>query len=131
MNTDGSTIKRMNEGDKLKEMLKAANKTQSDFARACDVTPTAVQRYVQADHFGKHAWETVQKGLLKLGLNPQAIRAAVVLQRQKPASDLRALLVRFTPKQLPDLLQILRASDEDRRIVEAIIEDRIERDTSH
>jgi transcriptional regulator with XRE-family HTH domain len=116
----------MHEGNKIKELLASAGKTASDFARACGVTPSGVQRYLTADEIGKHAWETCRRGLEKLGIDPRQVRPSTTLERVKP-EDLRRLLVHFSQKQLPYLREILEASSEAQYVLRAIIVDRIER----
>jgi len=118
------------EGRKLRELLERAHKRPVDLARACEVTQTAVARYLAAETLGARAWERVSAGLSKLGIDPRQVRQPpplTFIAREAP-EDLRPLLQSWSRKQLEALLKILEATEEARYVLSIIVKDRLERE---
>lgn len=94
------------EGERIKRLLSAIGKTPADFARACNVTRTAVDRYLKAEEIGKNAWHTVRVGLVKLGIDPRKVRPEDQMSEE---IDLRPLVHGFDRDQLERVRRILDA----------------------
>jgi hypothetical protein len=119
----------VHEGRKIKEALERAGKRPADLARACGVTQTAVARYLVAEKLGAKAWETVNHGLVALGIDPRQVRLppAFTLSAREP-EDLRPLLSGFSRRQLESLMKILESSPEAQYVLRVVVKDRLERE---
>jgi hypothetical protein len=102
-----SMILMAHEGERIRELVERAGKKPSDFARACGVTRTAVDRYLGSAKIGKHAWTTVRAGLVKMGIDPSKVRP-----QEEPMAeekDLRPLIAGWSREQLEALKAVLDA----------------------
>lgn len=107
MLTESENIPDMgHDGERIKRLLSAAGKTPADLARSCNVTRTAVDRYLKAELIGKNAWLTVRLGLSKLGIDPRKVRPEDQMTEE---IDLRPLVHGFDREQLERVRRILEA----------------------
>ena len=122
---------RETEGQKLRRALEEAGKNGTALAIACEVSSSMVTKYLQTETFGGHAWNTVCKGLAKLGIPPSKIREGYVeMYRERatpPTRDLRPLLEGFSKHQLGALKEILEADAPSRERLFWVLEDRLGR----
>jgi len=122
---------RLTEGQKLRRALDEVGKNGTSLAIACEVSSSMVTKYFQTETFGGHAWNTVCKGLGKLGISPSKIREGYVeMYRGRatpPTLDLRPLLEGFSKSQLVALKQILEADAPSRERLYWVLEDRLGR----
>ena len=122
---------RETEGHKLRRALEEAGKNGTALAIACEVSSSMVTKYFQTETFGGHAWNTVCKGLAKLGISPSKIREGYVeMYRERtalPTRDLRPLLDGFSKQQLGAVKEILEADAPSRERLYWVLEDRLGR----
>ena len=121
---------RETEGQKLRRALDEVGKNGTALAIACEVSSSMVTKYFQTETFGGHAWNTVCKGLTKLGISPSKIREGYVemfRERTAPTRDLRPLLDGFSSKQLGAVKEILEADAPSRERLYWVLEDRLGR----
>jgi transcriptional regulator with XRE-family HTH domain len=118
----------MHEGKRVKELIDAKGITMAALAKSVGKTQPAAQKWCSTEEFNGNMWKTVSAALTKVGIDPSQVRAvAATMYRERPAANLRPLLVRFAARdQLEALRQILEAPPDDQRVLLAIIEDRLD-----
>ena len=118
------------EGQKLRRALEEAGRNATALSGACEVSSSAVTKYFNTESFGGHAWNTVCKGLARLGISPAKIReGAIEMYRERaiPARDLRPLISGFSSKQLAALKEILESDAASRERLFWVLDDRLSR----
>jgi DNA-binding XRE family transcriptional regulator len=66
----------MHEGQRLKEVIESTpGCSQSQLARAAGVNRTAVNHWTKMPKFTRKLWANIRLALVKIGVNPSAIRA--------------------------------------------------------
>lgn len=102
------------EGQRIRELLAAVGKTPADLARACDVSRTAVDRYLKAAEIGKIAWLNLRPGLVSVGIDPRKVKPDDRVTDVFDV-DLRPLLQGFDADQLSRIKKLID-SDELSRV---------------
>lgn len=102
------------EGNVLRELLEKQGRTPADLARACNVTRTAVDRYLKAAKIGRIAWPTLRAGLVKMGIDPIRIKPDDRPPEHEHREDLRPLVYSMERSELEALKKILESPPTER-----------------
>lgn len=108
------TVADMSEGKKLEQLIERHKINKAVFARACGVTPSAVQKMTSAVEWKAGMWATIVTGLDKLGVDSSELRQSTTMRRERAPEDLRPLVEKFPASALEPLRRLLTAGDLER-----------------